>query len=118
MATEKENGLIIHIVTKLPENPEAISWPSWTEKRQAAANNHTATHLMHEALRKVLGAHVEQKGSIVTPEYLRFDFSHFQKVTHEELRKVEQLVNRAIARTIPSWRNARPPRRGCRNAVR
>ena len=102
VATEKENGQIIQIVEQLPENPAAeFRAVVDAEKRQAAANNHTATHLMHEALRKVLGTHVEQKGSMVTPEMLRFDFSHFQKVTPAELREVEQLVNRAVRADYP-----------------
>ena len=106
IATEKENGLIVHIVAALPENPAAgFTAAVDAEKRQAAANNHSATHLMHEALRKVLGTHVEQKGSMVTPEILRFDFSHFQKVTPEELREVEQLVNRAIRADYPLVEN-------------
>ena len=102
VATEKENGLIIHIVERLPENPAATFTARVdAEKRQSAANNHSATHLMHAALRRVLGDHVEQKGSMVTPELLRFDFSHFQKVTREELREVEQLVNKAIRANLP-----------------
>ena len=102
VATEKENGQIIQIVEQLPENPTAeFRAVVDAEKRQAAANNHTATHLMHEALRKVLGTHVEQKGSMVTPEMLRFDFSHFQKVTPAELREVERLVNRAVRADYP-----------------
>ena len=102
VATEKENGQIIQIVEQLPENPAAeFRAVVDAEKRQAAANNHTATHLMHEALRKVLGTHVEQKGSMVTPEMLRFDFSHFQKVTPAQLREVEQLVNRAVRADYP-----------------
>ncbi len=106
VATEKENGLIIHIVASLPENPAAeFTARVDADKRQSAANNHTATHLMHEALRKVLGTHVEQKGSMVTPEILRFDFSHFQKVTPEELREVERLVNRAVRANHPLEEN-------------
>jgi len=102
VATEKENGQIIQIVEQLPENPAAeFRAVVDAEKRQAAANNHTATHLMHEALRKVLGTHVEQKGSMVTPEMLRFDFSHFQKVTPAQLREVERLVNRAVRADYP-----------------
>ena len=106
VATEKENGQIIQIVEQLPENPTAeFRAVVDAEKRQAAANNHTATHLLHEALRKVLGTHVEQKGSMVTPEMLRFDFSHFQKVTPAQLREVEQLVNRAVRADYPLEEN-------------
>ena len=102
VATEKENGQIIEIVEQLPENPAAeFTAVVDAAKRQSAANNHTATHLMHEALRKVLGTHVEQKGSMVTPEMLRFDFSHFQKVTPAQLREVERLVNRAVRADYP-----------------
>ena len=106
VATEKENGLTIHIVNTLPENLtatfRAVVNP---EKRQCAANNHTATHLLHAALRRVLGEHVEQKGSMVSPESLRFDFSHFQKVTPEQLREVERLVNRAVRANDPLVEN-------------
>ena len=102
VSTEKENGLIIHIAAELPENPGA-SFRAVVDagKRQSAANNHTATHLMHAALRQVLGTHVEQKGSLVTPEVLRFDFSHFQKVTDEQIREVERLVNHDIRANFP-----------------
>ena len=100
--TKKENGLPVHITKKLPEHPEAPMMACVdTDKRHACEANHTATHLVDEALREVLGTHVEQKGSLVSPDGLRFDFSHFQKVTDEELRQVERLVNEKIREDLP-----------------
>ena len=100
--TKKENNLPIHIAKKLPEHLDAPMMACVdTDKRAACAANHSCTHLLDEALRTVLGDHVEQKGSLVTPDSLRFDFSHFQKVTPEELRAVERLVNRAIRANYP-----------------
>jgi alanyl-tRNA synthetase len=100
--TKRENNLPIHICDTLPKQPEAAFMARINiEKRHASEANHTATHLLDQALREVLGTHVEQKGSLVTSEYLRFDFSHFQKVTSEELRKVERIVNAHIREDLP-----------------
>ena len=100
--TKRENGQSIHIVKKLPQNLEADFMACVdTDKREASAANHTATHLLDYALKQVLGDHVEQKGSFVSPDTLRFDFAHFQKVTDEELRQVERLVNDMIRQDLP-----------------
>ncbi len=100
--TKKENNLPVHIAKTLPTHPDApIMACVDTEKRDACAANHSCTHLLDEALRQVLGTHVEQKGSLVTPDSLRFDFSHFQKVTDEQLREVEHLVNAKIRQNVP-----------------
>ena len=100
--TKRENNLPLHLTKKLPENPAATFHAKIDiQARHASEANHTATHLLDQALREVLGTHVEQKGSLVTSEYLRFDFSHFQKVTREELRQVERIVNARIRQDIP-----------------
>lgn len=100
--TKRENNLAVHLSTKFPQDVEGTFTARInTEKRTATECNHTATHLMHEALRKVLGTHVEQKGSYVSPESLRFDFSHFQKMTPEEIRRVERLVTASIRGDFP-----------------
>ena len=100
--TKKENNTAVHLVKKMPADVNVeFTAKIDTEARQRTSANHSATHLLHEALREVLGTHVEQKGSLVTPDILRFDFSHFQKVTPEEIRKVEHIVNRRIREAMP-----------------
>ena len=100
--TKKENDLIVHILEKLPEdlNGTVIAKVD-AAKRKSTAIHHSATHLLHAALRKVLGSHVAQKGSLVNAGYLRFDFSHFSKMTDEEIAAVEKMVNEKIRENIP-----------------
>ncbi|MBV4357105.1 alanine--tRNA ligase [Pinibacter aurantiacus] len=100
--TKKENDLIIHFAEKLPVNITAVvSAKVADEKRRKTQVHHSATHLLHAALRKVLGTHVAQKGSLVNEEHLRFDFSHFAKVTDEEIAQIEEIVNEKIRENIP-----------------
>jgi alanyl-tRNA synthetase len=100
--SKRENGQTVHIVKQLPKDPSAQFMACVdTDKRDASAANHTATHLLDYALKQVLGDHVEQKGSFVSPDTLRFDFSHFEKVTAEQIREVERMVNDMIRQDLP-----------------
>lgn len=100
--TKKENNLILHFTKNLPENVSGSFMAKVDQKlRSDVASNHSATHLLHQALRSILGTHVEQKGSLVSPSYLRFDFSHFAKMTEEEIQQVEDFVNARIQEQLP-----------------
>ncbi len=116
--TKKENDLIIHFVDKLPAdlNDETVHCIVDEPKRRLTESNHSATHLLHAALRQVLGTHVQQKGSYLNDENLRFDFSHFQKVTDEELERIEAMVNQAIRRSIPLQEDRNLPLEKAREA--
>ncbi|MGY4386112.1 alanyl-tRNA synthetase [Pedobacter sp. UYP24] len=100
--TKKENGVIVHFTDTLPEDLEGQFWAVIDEeKRELSESNHTATHLLHAALKRVLGNHVNQKGSLVNSNYLRFDFSHFEKISDDDLAKIEHLVNQKVRENIP-----------------
>ena len=100
--TKKENGVSVHLLERIPQNPAAEFMACVdVERRRAIEANHTCTHLLDQALKEVLGDHVQQKGSLVTPDYLRFDFSHFEKVSPEQIREVEHLVNERIRQNLP-----------------
>jgi len=101
LETKKENNLIIPLIEELPKDPGAVFYAKVNEReRKNSQANHSVTHLLHEALREVLGTHVEQKGSFVGPDYLRFDFSHFSKINEEDLKLVEEKVNSKIKENI------------------
>ncbi len=107
--TKKENDLIIHFTDQLPEHVNGTVYAEVDARRRTDITyNHTATHLLHAALRQVLGTHVAQKGSYVGPDRLRFDFSHFAKVTDDELRQIERIVNRKIRENIPVFTKVMP----------